>query len=75
MEVFLFNFFIFYIYSILGWVSEVIYGFIFEKKFINRGFLIGPICPIYGFGAIAMMIYLTQYKENPLTVFIMGLVI
>ncbi len=75
MEVFLFNFLIFYIYSILGWISEVIYGFIFEKKFINRGFLIGPICPIYGFGAIAMMIYLTQYKENPLTVFIMGAVI
>lgn len=75
MEVFLFNFLIFLIYSILGWISEVIYGFIFEKKFINRGFLIGPMCPIYGFGAIIMMLYLTQYRENPLTVFIMGAVI
>ena len=59
----------------MGWISEVIYGFIFEKKFINRGFLIGPMCPIYGFGAIIMMLYLTQYRENPLTVFIMGAVI
>lgn len=75
MEVFLFNFLIFLIYSILGWISEVIYGFIFGKKFINRGFLIGPMCPIYGFGAIIMMLYLTQYRENPLTVFIMGAVI
>lgn len=75
MEVFLFNFLFFLIYSILGWISEVIYGFIFEKKFINRGFLIGPMCPIYGFGAIIMMLYLTQYRENPLTVFIMGAVI
>ena len=75
MEFFLHCFLVFIIYSILGWIVEVIFNFIIEKKLINRGFLIGPVCPIYGFGAIIMMLYLTQYKENILTVFIMGTVL
>ena len=75
MEAFLFYFLIFLIYSFIGWISEVIYAFILEKKFINRGFLIGPICPIYGFGAIIMAFYLTQYKNNYITVFILGAVV
>ena len=45
------------------------------KKFVNRGFLIGPYCPIYGYGAIIMILYLTQYKNNIITVFILGLVV
>lgn len=72
MQTFLFYFIVFIIYSFLGWLSEVIYGFAIDKKIINRGFLIGPICPIYGFGAIFMILYLVKYKNDPIVVFILG---
>ena len=72
MQNFLFYFIVFIIYSFLGWLSEVIYGFAIDKKIINRGFLIGPICPIYGFGAIFMILYLVKYKNDPIVVFILG---
>ncbi len=41
-------------YSIAGWIWEVILFCFTEKKFINRGFVFGPVCPIYGAGALAM---------------------
>ncbi|MBQ6494893.1 MAG: putative ABC transporter permease [Bacilli bacterium] len=68
-------FLIFFIYSILGWIAESIYSSILEKKLVDRGFLIGPYCPIYGTGAVIGITYLTQYKNNPLTIFILGIVI
>lgn len=45
----------FTLYSFLGWVLETIYASIPRKQFINRGFLFGPFCPIYGFGAILII--------------------
>ena len=42
----------FYIYSFLGWVYESILVSVREKRWANRGFLIGPICPIYGAGGL-----------------------
>ena len=42
--------FMFFVYSLIGWVVEVIYYGITEGKFINRGFLNGPLCPVYGIG-------------------------
>ena len=41
---------LFFIYSFLGWLIESTKLSIQSKKFINRGFLLGPLCPIYGFG-------------------------
>jgi len=72
---FIYYLFLFYIYSVIGWILETIYVSSSEKKFIDRGFLIGPYCPIYGTGALISIIYLTQYKENPLTVFLLGLLL
>jgi uncharacterized membrane protein len=43
---------VFAIYSFLGWVVETVFARIKEGKLINRGFLKGPFCPIYGFGVI-----------------------
>ena len=40
---------LFTIYAIIGWLMEVSLSFIQHHKFVNRGFLIGPYCPIYGF--------------------------
>ena len=46
-----------------------------SKKFIDRGFLIGPYCPIYGFGGLTITLYLTQYKDNLLTVFFLSIIV
>jgi uncharacterized membrane protein len=44
----------FLIYSFLGWCTEVIYAAVAEGRIVNRGFLNGPVCPIYGFGILAV---------------------
>ena len=50
-------FLIFIIFSFVGWISEVLYvGIFFEHKFVNRGFLHGPLCPIYGFGGLSILL-------------------
>ena len=50
--------FFFYLYSIGGWVGESIYCSVSDRKLTNRGFLTGPMCPIYGTGALAMLLSL-----------------
>lgn len=52
---------LFFIYAIFGWTMEVVCKLIEKKKFINRGFLIGPYCPIYGYGALLITILLKIY--------------
>ncbi len=49
-------FFYFVLYSFLGWCIEVSYAYYTENRFINRGFLHGPFCPIYGFGSLAIIL-------------------
>ena len=63
-------FLLFLIYSFIGWLIEVIGKLIEKHKFINRGFLIGPICPIYGHGCLLMILTLSRYKDNPLVLFV-----
>ena len=49
-------FLIFILFSFIGWISEVIYvGVTSAHKFVNRGFLYGPLCPIYGFGGVMIL--------------------
>ena len=57
-------FFLFVFYAIVGWAVEVIYTFLTDHKFVNRGFLIGPCCPIYGFGCVLITICLWNSKED-----------
>jgi uncharacterized membrane protein len=47
----------FALYSFIGWVLETIFASLSQRKFINRGFLIGPFTPIYGFGAIIIILF------------------
>lgn len=54
---------------------EVIYTLITDKKLTNRGFLVGPYCPIYGVGAVLIIIFLSGYKERPIGLFILAIVI
>lgn len=74
-----FNFFrwflLFILYSNIGWLIEVIKTKFDDKKWVNRGFLIGPYLPIYGISAIVMVNYLTHYKGDIVTVFILALFI
>lgn len=68
-------FLLFMMYSTLGWIMEVTCKLFEKKKFINRGFLIGPYCPIYGFGCLGMIILLKKYLNDPLALFVMATVI
>lgn len=65
----------FILYSFVGWCAEVILGFIIHKKFINRGFLLGPYCPIYGCGMMLIVFLLKDYTDNFLVLFILSMVI
>ncbi|MBC8535821.1 putative ABC transporter permease [Clostridiales bacterium BX7] len=65
----------FLLYSVLGWCCEVVYCSIPAKKFINRGFLYGPLCPIYGCGALLGVWLLEPVAAHPLAVFALGLLV
>lgn len=54
----------FLIVSFIGWVGEVGFAAIVEKRFVNRGFLNGPLCPIYGIGVIVMDFFLTPVEDS-----------
>ena len=69
---FFFYFLLFMIYSISGWLIEVVAVGIEKRKFINRGFFIGPYCPIYGVSAVIMILTLSNYKNDPLALFILA---
>ena len=64
----------FFIYAFLGWVMEVIYALFIHGHFVNRGFLFGPICPIYGFGAIILIITTKKLYKRPVLKFIIATV-
>lgn len=54
----------FYIYGFLGWCSEVAFAAIAHGKFVNRGFVNGPICSIYGFGVMSVLLVLGPLKSS-----------
>lgn len=62
-------------YSFLGWIMESVFRSVCEKKLINTGFLRGPFCPIYGIGAIIMLIFLKQFSSNLILLFIIALIV
>lgn len=66
---------LFYCYSFIGWLIEIVVTLLKMHKFVNRGFLIGPMCPIYGFGGVLITILLNNYSKDPLVLFIMAIVL
>ena len=67
---------LFFFYSAAGWLLESVYCSIGEKKIINRGFLTGPLCPIYGTAAIVMTVLIyNPFKDRPFLVFILGIIL
>jgi uncharacterized membrane protein len=75
MEKISYIFLLFVIYSICGWIIEVTLKLFTERKFINRGFFIGPYCPIYGVGALLVINLLTRFLGRPLIVFLLSVLI
>ena len=65
----------FIIYSFLGWSLEVICKLFEYKRFINRGFLIGPICPIYGYGVLTIIFLIGSDTSDVLSVFLKAIFI
>lgn len=63
----------FYFYCFCGWIWECCYVSVKQRKWVNRGFLHGPFLPIYGSGAISVLILTIPVKEHLLAVFIMGM--
>ncbi len=70
----------FLIYSFLGWVTEVVFHAVALGKIINRGFLNGPVCPIYGFGVTGLFMLMNALPisaataARPVTLFLLGTV-
>ncbi len=65
----------FALYSFIGWAIETVYCSIPAQKFVYRGFLMGPICPIYGFGALAVVTMLWPFRGHPELIFLFGMII
>lgn len=68
-------FLLFIMYSFIGWLVEVINFAIMTHKIVDRGFLIGPYLPIYGFGSIFIVLFLSKYSGDLITLFCMSMIL
>ncbi|SPC41463.1 conserved membrane hypothetical protein [Carnobacterium divergens] len=66
---------LFFIYAVIGWLWETVYCSLKAKKFVYRGFLLGPYCPIYGFGVLAVLFFIEPYQKNILFLYVMSAVV
>lgn len=66
---------IFFLYAFLGWCTEVSYAALRTGKFVNRGFLNGPVCPIYGCGVVVVLAWLEPLKGNFVLLFLGSVVL
>ena len=66
---------LFFCYSFIGWLWETVYCSIKAKHFMYRGFLLGPITPIYGFGVVGVLYLIEPYQKNIVLLFFLALVL
>lgn len=59
----------FLVYAFLGWCTEVVFAAFKNGRFVNRGFLNGPVCPIYGFGIVAVLLCVRPFQGNLLALY------
>lgn len=62
-------------YSCAGWCMETVYCSILEKRFVPRGFLHGPLCPIYGVGVLLMILFFAPLKHNLVVFYLVSTVV
>lgn len=65
----------FFLFAFMGWLMETIYAICTLGHFVKRGFLYGPICPIYGYGALMLILFLGKYRHKDLKLFVYAAVI
>lgn len=65
--------FIFYLYCFVGWIWESLYVSTYSAKWVNRGFMHGPFLPIYGSGAVSILLFTLHFKENVWLVALVGM--
>ena len=65
---------IFFVYSVLGWVWESCYVSVKSKRWVNRGFLHGPWLPIYGSGAVVVLLVTLPAQGRPALIFLLGMI-
>ena len=65
----------FFVYGFLGWCTEVIFAAFKQHRFVNRGFLNGPICPIYGVGVTLGIACLEAFQSNLLLLYISSVIL
>lgn len=63
------------IYSFIGWCGEVVVAAVKRHRFVNRGAVSGPFCPIYGLGAAVVAVFFPELKGNPFFLFLGGMVV
>ena len=63
----------FIIYCLIGWIGESLYVSWEHRKWVNRGFLHGPFLPIYGFGAVIILISTIPVRNNYFLIFLFGM--
>lgn len=68
-------FLLFILYSFSGWLMEVVCKSFQYRRFMNRGFLIGPYCPIYGLGSLLIIFLLQGFSDNIVILFLMSILI
>ncbi len=65
----------FIIFSFFGWVWETTFVSVRSKRFVNRGFVMGPVCTIYGAGAVSVYLILLPFGENYGAIFAVGMIV
>ena len=66
---------LFFIFSVIGYILEIISVFTKEKRIVlSRGYLIGPYIPVFGFGGLIITFFLSNYQDNIITLFVLGVV-
>ena len=63
----------FFIYSFIGWVWESCYVSVRKRRWVNRGFMHGPMLPLYGSGALTVLVSTISVRENMALIFLLGM--
>ncbi|MBR3256781.1 putative ABC transporter permease [Candidatus Saccharibacteria bacterium] len=65
----------FFVYSFIGYIIEIIYCSIAEKRIVSRGFLFGPILPVYGFGMVAVLLATKTVRDDLVLTFLVSMLV
>lgn len=65
----------FFIFSFAGWLLETLYAFHNFGYFVKRGFLYGPLCPIYGYGALMLILFFAKYRKDNIKLFVYAAIV